>query len=79
MSLTKVFLLIILHFLAYSLFLYVNAFLWKPIFLMGSFKKNYKEKPQNLQDMETRIRHEIEEIPPNWLQNSLQVVFSLNI
>jgi hypothetical protein len=44
MSLTKVFLLIILHFLAYSLFLYVNAFLWKPIFLMGSFKKKLQRE-----------------------------------
>jgi hypothetical protein len=32
MSLTKVSLLIILHFLAYSLFLCVNAFPWKRIF-----------------------------------------------
>jgi hypothetical protein len=38
MSLRKVFLLIILHFLAYSLFLYVNAFPWKRIFFLMATK-----------------------------------------
>jgi hypothetical protein len=42
-------------------------------YTLGSFKnKIYNDKPQNLQDMEARIRHEIEEIPPHWLQNSLR-------
>lgn len=41
-------------------------------FLWGHLKTTiYKERVQNLEDLEARIRHEIAEIPPNWLQNSL--------
>jgi hypothetical protein len=40
MSLTKVFLLIILHFLAYSLFLCVNATQWKRNFFLNDNQVN---------------------------------------